>query len=95
MKKSYSFYVLLASIVLGMLAGMVWPATMVKIAWVGDIFINMLKLICLPLVFCALVSAIASMDSLQKLGEIGKVTLLYVLGSVSIAVLIGLVVIIM
>lgn len=91
--KNQSFYLLMLGIIAGIATGIVFPQFMLKTAWVGEIFINMLKLICLPLVFCALVSAIGSMGSFQQLGKIGKYTLSYVFGSVSVAVLIGLVLI--
>src|SRR5690606_8213 len=43
------------------------------------------------LIFSALVSAITSMGGIRKLGSIGLYTILYVMLSVSIAVVIGLV----
>lgn len=63
---------------------------MIAISWIGQLFINLLKLIVLPLIFCALVSAIASIGGIKRLGSIGIYTLCYVLLSVSIAVTIGL-----
>lgn len=68
-----------------------FPEQTLKISWIGAVFINLLKLIVLPLVFCALVSAIASMQSMKQLGAVGVYTLIYVLCSLSIAVTIGLV----
>ena len=56
-----------------------------------SIVINLLKLIVLPLIFCALVSAITSIGGMKKLSSIGVYTLSYVLFSVSVAVTIGLV----
>lgn len=56
----------------------------------GQLFINLLKLIVLPLIFCALVTAITSIGGMKRLSSIGIYTLGYVLLSVSIAVTIGL-----
>ncbi len=70
--------------------GVAFPQEMLSLRWMGLIFINMLKLIVLPLIFCALVSAIASIGEMKRLGSIGVLTLGYVLLSVSIAVTIGL-----
>lgn len=70
--------------------GILYPQFMIDIRWIGLVFINMLKLIVLPLIFCALVSAIASIGNMKRLGSIGVMTLAYVLLSVSIAVVIGL-----
>lgn len=64
---------------------------MIAIQWIGQLFINLLKLIVLPLIFCALVSAITSIGGLKRLGSIGVYTLGYVLLSVAVSVVIGLV----
>lgn len=89
--KKYMFLGILLSIALAITCGIIWPTQMIAISFIGQLFINLLKLIVLPLIFCALVSAIASLGNVQKLGSIGFYTLGYVLFSVSIAVLIGLV----
>lgn len=84
------FFLILLSIALGIAVGIAYPQEMISIRWIGQVFINMLKLIVLPLIFCALVSAIASIGDMKRLGSIGFLTLGYVLLSVSIAVVIGL-----
>ena len=84
------FILILLSIVLGILCGVFFPKEMIEIRWIGQLFINLLKLIVLPLIFCALVSAITSIGGMKRLGSIGVYTLAYVLLSVSIAVVIGL-----
>jgi len=87
--KNYMFLFILLSIALGIFCGVYFPNEMISISWVGKIFINLLKLIVLPLIFCALVSAITSLGG-KRLGSIGFYTLGYVMLSVSIAVVIGL-----
>lgn len=84
------FLLILLSIALGIAAGVVFPQEMVSLRWIGLVFINLLKLIVLPLIFCALVSAITSIGEMKRLGSIGGLTLGYVMLSVSIAVVIGL-----
>lgn len=85
------FFLILISMALGILCGTFFPDTMINISWIGQLFINLLKLIVLPLIFSALVSAITSIGGIKKLSSIGIYTLSYVLLSVSIAVCIGLV----
>lgn len=85
------FPLILLSIGLGIAFGIFFPKEMLSIQWIGQLFINLLKLIVLPLIFCALVSAIASIGNMQRLGSIGIYTVGYVMLSVSIAVVIGLV----
>ncbi len=89
--KHNTFIWILISIVAGITCGIFFPAQMLEIQWIGQLFINMLKLIVLPLIFCALVGAITSIGGMKKLGQIGTYTIGYVFLSVSIAVVIGLV----
>ena len=49
--------------------GILLPAQMLEIQWVGQLFINMLKLIVLPLI-SARVSAITSIGGMKKLGSV-------------------------
>src|SRR5579872_1274946 len=84
------FFLIVLSMILGIFCGVFFPKEMIAISWIGKLFINLLKLIVLPLIFCALVSAIASIGEIQRLSSIGIYTLGYVLVSVSIAVVIGL-----
>lgn len=88
--RNYMFYSIMVSIALGILGGIFFPKEMIACSWIGQLFINLLKLIVLPLIFCALVSAITSIGGLKRLGSIGCCTLSYVFISVSIAVIIGL-----
>lgn len=88
--KNKMFLLILCSIILGITCGILFPQKMLAIRWIGTLFINLLKLIVLPLIFSALVSAIASMGGVKRLGSIGTYTICYVLFSVSAAVLIGL-----
>lgn len=85
------FLLIILSIALGIAFGVFYPQKMIAISWIGQLFINLLKLIVLPLIFCALVSAITSIGGVKRLGSIGIYTLCYVLLSVSIAVTIGLI----
>lgn len=91
MKNNYMFLLILLSIALGITCGIFFPNEIISISWVGQLFINLLKLIVLPLIFCALVSAITAIGGMERLSSIGMYTICYVLFSVSIAVVIGLV----
>lgn len=88
--KNYTFVFILLSIALGIICGIYFPKQMIATNWIGQLFINLLKLIVLPLIFCSLVSAITSLGG-KRLGKIGFLTLGYVILSVSIAVIIGLI----
>jgi Na+/H+-dicarboxylate symporter len=89
--KNKMFILILFSIFFGIMCGIWFPDFMLSIRWVGTLFINLLKLIALPLIFSALVSAITSIGSMKRLESMGFYTICYVLVSVSFAVTIGLV----
>lgn len=88
--KSLNTILVLLGVVLGITFGIFFPEFMISIRWIGEVFFNLLKMLVLPLIFSALVSSIASMGGVKKLGSLGVFTLLYVLVSVCTAVIIGM-----
>ena len=56
----------------------------------GTIFINLLKLIAMPLVLASLVTGVASLSDVKKLSRIGGKTIAIYLGTTAFAVTIGL-----
>ncbi len=61
------------------------------IAPVGMIFVNLLKLIAVPLVLASLVCGVASLSDLRKLSRIGGKTIAIYVTTTAIAVSIGLI----
>ncbi|HBV66765.1 MAG TPA: dicarboxylate/amino acid:cation symporter [Clostridiales bacterium] len=57
----------------------------------GTLFLNLIKLVIVPLVFSSLVVGTCSMDDVRKLGRIGGKTMAYYLMTTAFAVTIGLV----
>jgi len=90
MKQKNMFWLIILSIFFAIGGGLYFPNEMIALSWMGKIFINLLKLIALPLIFSALVSAITSIGSFKRLGSIGIYTISYVVLSVACAVMIGL-----
>lgn len=69
--KAYRFpIILLSSIVTGSIIGLIFGEQATLIKPLGDIFINLLFMVVVPLVFFTISSAIASMDSMKRLGKI-------------------------
>jgi len=87
--------ILLVLIVIGVLAGVMagwlWGPAMLKVAWLGDLFLTTLKMLIVPLIIAAVISGVASLGDVRKLGRIGGATLLYYFTTTGIAVFIGLV----
>lgn len=67
------------------------PFTQAWISPFGTIFVNLLKLIAVPLVLCSLVSGVASLADLHKLSRMGGKTIGIYLVTTVIAIVIGLV----
>ncbi len=58
----------------------------------GTLFLNLLKMIAVPLVLFSLVAGVASLNDMGKMGRIGGKTIALYLGTTAIAIAIGLVV---
>ena len=75
---------------LGAIAGLILKENVQYLKPVGDIFINMIKMIVVPLIFFSISSAITSMEQSHSLGRIGGKSILIYLLSTAIAIFIGL-----
>lgn len=58
----------------------------------GDIFLNLLKFLVVPVVLLSMIDGILSMGDMKKVGSVGVKTLLYFLATSAIACVIGLIV---
>jgi aerobic C4-dicarboxylate transport protein len=88
---SLSFQVL-AGVAIAVVLGYVRPATAVAMKPLGDAFIRLITMIITLVIFCTLVTGIAGMDDMKKVGRVGGKALLYFEVVSSIALLIGLLV---
>src|ERR1700754_3752050 len=70
------FHVLLA-IVLGVLLGHFDPSLAIKMKPLGDAFIKLIKMVIGPIIFCTVVTGIAGMQDMKKVGRVGGKALLY------------------
>lgn len=61
-----------------------------NISFLGTIYVNLIKMIMLPLVFTSLVLGVSSMDNLKKLGKIGVSAIAIFMMTTAVAVVIGL-----
>ena len=87
-------------VIIGLLLGVVYAWLSVTMGWndftlayiqpFGDIFINLLKLIAVPLVLFSIISGVTSLGNIQKLGRMGIKTLLTYVVTTMAAVVIGL-----
>ena len=90
--KNLTFQVLLA-IACGVLLGAVAPDIGRRMKPVGDTFINLVKMVIAPVIFLTIVTGIANMHDLKKVGRVGGKALLYFEIVSTIALSIGLIVV--
>ena len=83
----------LIAVFLGIVVGYLNPGLGKSLKPLGDGFINLVKMIIAPIIFCTVVHGIASMSDVKKLGRIGIKALVYFEVISTLALLIGLVVI--
>lgn len=84
---------LVLSVVVGLMAGVDGlPFIKWWIAPVGTIFINLIKMVIVPIVFTSLVVGMTSLGDLKKLGRIGVKTIFIYLFTTAIAIVIGFIV---
>ena len=81
---------LVLSVVVGLMAGVEGlPFIKWWIAPIGTIFINLIKMVIVPIVFTSLVVGMTSLGDLKKLGRIGIKTIFIYLLTTAIAIMIG------
>lgn len=83
----------LVAIALGVLIGLVWPATGRALKPLGDSFVNLVKMVIAPVIFLTIVLGIATMRDLKKVGRVGGKALLYFEVVTTFALAIGLIVV--
>jgi aerobic C4-dicarboxylate transport protein len=82
----------LIAIAVGVFLGHFYPETGTKMKPLGDAFINLIKMMIAPVIFCTVVHGIASMSDLKKVGRVGLKALLYFEVVSTVALAIGLLV---
>ena len=91
MKNNGLLYLMIAGIVLGIFSGWMFGNTMLAVEWIGEMFLDALKMLVVPLIISSMIVGIAGLGDIRKVGKTGLITLVYFLITTCIAVGIGLV----
>jgi len=83
----------LTAITIGILLGYFYPETATAMKPLGDGFIKLIKMIIAPVIFCTVVTGIAGMQDMDKVGRVGVKALLYFEVVSTLALIIGLIVV--
>jgi proton glutamate symport protein len=96
MKKKFKFtlaYQILVGLILGIVVGAIFfgnPAVEKYLQPIGTIFINMIKMIVVPIIVSTLILGVAGTGDIKKLGKLGGKTLIYFEAVTTIAIVVGL-----
>ena len=93
MNSRHSFYLLvfiIAGVFAGLLVGGYWGEAAKNVAWLGQLILNTLSMLVIPLLVSAVISGVTSLGDVRQLGRMSGVTIAYYVITMAIAVLIGL-----
>jgi aerobic C4-dicarboxylate transport protein len=89
-RKLYTW--VLIGIALGIVVGIAAPDAASSLQPVGTSFVDLIKMVIAPIVFCTVVVGIGSMDSLRRVGRVGVKSLVYFEVMTTLALALGLIV---
>ena len=82
--------ILIAAIIIGAIVGVIWGEGAAVLSPLGDVFINLMFVIIVPLIFLTISTSISKISQPKRVGKIlGTIVLVFVITSL-VAVLIGL-----
>ncbi|EJF89043.1 dicarboxylate/amino acid:cation symporter [Bartonella tamiae] len=80
------------AIICGIALGHFWPEIGVSFKPLGDAFIKLVKMIIAPVIFLTIVTGIAGMSDLKKVGRVAAKAMIYFLTFSTLALIIGLII---
>ena len=87
------YFQVIVAVTLGVLLGVWAPSTGEAMKPFGDGFIKLIKMIIAPVIFCTVVTGIAGMEDMKKVGRTGFYALVYFEVMSTIALLVGLLIV--
>ncbi|MFK4692306.1 cation:dicarboxylate symporter family transporter [Streptomyces pristinaespiralis] len=88
----YLYLAVIGAVVLGIIVGFVAPGVAVELKPIGTGFVNLIKMMISPVIFCTIVLGIGSVRKAAKVGAVGGLALVYFLVMSTVALAIGLLV---
>jgi aerobic C4-dicarboxylate transport protein len=87
------YFQVIVAIALGVLLGALYPQAGAMMKPLGDGFIKLIKMLIAPIIFCTVVTGIAGVEGMKKVGKTGGLALIYFEIMSTVALLTGLVVV--
>lgn len=88
----YLYIAVIIAVVLGIAVGLAAPEFAIELKPLGTGFVNLIKMMISPIIFCTIVLGIGSVRKAAKVGAVGGIALGYFLAMSMVALTIGLVV---
>jgi aerobic C4-dicarboxylate transport protein len=86
------YLAVVVAVALGILVGLLFPQTGVALKPIGDGFVNLIKMMISPIIFCTLVLGIGSIRQAARVGKVGGLAIGYFIAMSFVALTIGLIV---
>ncbi|MEV6975433.1 cation:dicarboxylase symporter family transporter [Kitasatospora sp. NPDC093806] len=88
----FLYLAVIAAVVAGVVVGLAAPEFAVELKPIGTGFVNLIKMMISPVIFCTIVLGIGSVTKAAKVGKVGGLALGYFLAMSTVALAIGLLV---
>lgn len=88
----YLYLAVIGAVVLGVIVGFAAPGVAVELKPIGTGFVNLIKMMISPIIFCTIVLGVGSVRKAAKVGAVGGLALGYFLVMSTVALAIGLIV---
>ncbi|HEY0451467.1 cation:dicarboxylate symporter family transporter [Actinophytocola sp.] len=86
------YIAVIVAVALGILVGLVWPEVGKDLKPLGTGFVNLIKMMISPIIFCTIVLGVGSVAKAAKVGRVGTLAIGYFLVMSTVALIIGLIV---
>ena len=86
------YIAVIVAVIAGVAVGIFWPDFGQDLAFLGDMFVALIKMMIAPVIFCTIVLGIGSVRKAATVGKVGGLAFVYFLVMSTVALAIGLVV---
>src|SRR5437879_730478 len=88
----YLYIAVIAAVLIGIVIGFAAPGFAKGLKPLGDAFVNLVKMMISPIIFCTIVLGVGSIARAAKVGKVGGLAIAYFLIMSTVALAIGLIV---
>ncbi|MGY0018767.1 cation:dicarboxylate symporter family transporter [Streptomyces sp. cg35] len=88
----YLYIAVIVAVLLGIAVGFIWPDFAKELKPIGTGFVNLIKMMISPIIFCTIVLGVGSVRKAAKIGKVGGLALGYFIVMSVVALAIGLLV---